>query len=881
MNLREIKRRIQSQKDFSILGPTPAFLGDHGGIVADPENKNHVFVRLFNGQVLSVFNDRVKKIPNLPVLIGHENGHLRVIGPRDVYDTPTYTGVLEHSEQHAPFAEDALNIWAEQMMPWMVLPVPGQMKVRVLRRAIWNGSQWLLPSEGVVDLVSYVPSDGARFVLLSIVNGNVQVTPGTVKDNIGLLEEGDIPAPGEGIPIAAVRLYSGQLEIAHNRDATDIVDLRDWGIKREAKTFLDLSDTPGTYSGQAQRVVRVKSTEDGLEFADAGAGDMMKAVYDTDNDGMVDAAESVPWSGVTGKPSTFPPDEHGHTFIGLTDTPSSYSGSSGKAVKVKSTEDGLEFGTVGDMLKSTYDTNDDGIVDAAETVPWGGVTGKPSTFPPDEHDHSLSGDVGGSLSNTVVSALRGKPIVDPLSPSKEDIIKWDGTKYISDKESFYKMVVFSASEGLQLLGTYEFNEDNLRYHLEADWPFLIYLPPGSVTFSSPVTLGNARKTLIGKGPNLTSLVGQINGGNLVMSGITVYAEASGTVNSVLNFGSGSVDLDDCRIILDNANYPGYAIRLHGNSYLGKISNCVISVLYDDESSTAFGVFDSAVGSEVYFSVIDAVPVYPSSSDKVKFYGCLFPKYSPENIPQTMLAAGDRARITSERFIGLVDAPSSYSGQAQKIVRVKSSEDGLEFAEGGGGAQTFLQLTDTPSSYSGHGKKIVRVNSDATGLEFLGYSKYHMGWARGENGTSSTTGQEMFRYTFGEYAFANREGLAIGLMIGLNASVSSSMSCRIYLAQGGLLVPMGIWMSWTPSASGYYYLRADYLLSFTPQWVDYDVRLFRGSSIADATTGREAINGSGQLQTSAPIDVVVYLRLVSSSNRADLLGYWHDYYPSVQ
>src|SRR5258705_11560224 len=38
----------------------------------------------------------------------------------------------------------------------------------------------------------------------------------------------------------------------------------------------------------------------------------------------------------------------------------------------------------GDMLKSTYDNSGTaGIVDAAESVPWTGVTGKPATFPPD------------------------------------------------------------------------------------------------------------------------------------------------------------------------------------------------------------------------------------------------------------------------------------------------------------------------------------------------------------------------------------------------------------------------------------------------------------------------------------------------------------------
>ena len=40
-----------------------------------------------------------------------------------------------------------------------------------------------------------------------------------------------------------------------------------------------------------------------LEESGAAGGDMLKATYDTDNDGIVDAAETVPWSGVSDKPS--------------------------------------------------------------------------------------------------------------------------------------------------------------------------------------------------------------------------------------------------------------------------------------------------------------------------------------------------------------------------------------------------------------------------------------------------------------------------------------------------------------------------------------------------------------------------------------------------
>lgn len=51
------------------------------------------------------------------------------------------------------------------------------------------------------------------------------------------------------------------------------------------------------------------------ELGQAGYGDMMKSVYDTDGDGIVDraqAADAVSWSGVAGKPSTYPSSAHNH-----------------------------------------------------------------------------------------------------------------------------------------------------------------------------------------------------------------------------------------------------------------------------------------------------------------------------------------------------------------------------------------------------------------------------------------------------------------------------------------------------------------------------------------------------------------------------------------
>lgn len=52
-----------------------------------------------------------------------------------------------------------------------------------------------------------------------------------------------------------------------------------------------------------------------------GLGDMLKIVYDNNNNGKVDVAElaeAVPWAGVTSKPATFPPQAHNHVISDVT-----------------------------------------------------------------------------------------------------------------------------------------------------------------------------------------------------------------------------------------------------------------------------------------------------------------------------------------------------------------------------------------------------------------------------------------------------------------------------------------------------------------------------------------------------------------------------------
>ena len=194
---------------------------------------------------------------------------------------------------------------------------------------------------------------------------------------------------------------------------------------------------------------------DGSEFTpgSSGAGDMLKSVYDSVDNGIVNEARAVAWSGVSGKPSDYPPSSHSHpvsdvtnlqtlldakaddvagagtralTFTGgtqdsggvIVDAAATAStiplrGPGGvvnvgpptdntHAATKKYVDDTVSNAGGGDMLKSTYDSVGDGVVNEARAVAWSGVSGKPGTFTPSSHSHNM-GDITG-----LTGALSGK-----------------------------------------------------------------------------------------------------------------------------------------------------------------------------------------------------------------------------------------------------------------------------------------------------------------------------------------------------------------------------------------------------------------------------------------------------------------------------------------
>jgi hypothetical protein len=66
----------------------------------------------------------------------------------------------------------------------------------------------------------------------------------------------------------------------------------------------------------------------------------------------------------------------------------------------------------------------------------------------------------------------------------------------------------------------------------------------------------------------------------------------------------------------------------------------------------------------------------------------------------------------DHFFQLADVPGSYTSQANKLVRVKADETGLDFR-----TLKFTELSDAPSAYTGAALKFVQVNSGGTALVF--------------------------------------------------------------------------------------------------------------------------------------------------------------------
>ena len=144
------------------------------------------------------------------------------------------------------------------------------------------------------------------------------------------------------------------------------------GIEANANRYVHPSDANTRHVTDTE-----KATWNGK--ANASHGNHVPAIQSANNKKFLRCDNT--WQDVTPGNIGAAPASHTHDEIYYTESEAN--------AKFVSKED-LGAAGYGDMTKAVYDKNGNGAVDKAETVPWTGVTGKPSTYPPSSHNHDAS-----------------------------------------------------------------------------------------------------------------------------------------------------------------------------------------------------------------------------------------------------------------------------------------------------------------------------------------------------------------------------------------------------------------------------------------------------------------------------------------------------------
>ena len=114
--------------------------------------------------------------------------------------------------------------------------------------------------------------------------------------------------------IATVLIGAGVISISASAITDQRLNEEYCGLMRDGVTGIPTAQL----QEQVQQLIdHLRAEVDGIE---QGSEIMLKTVYDADGDGVVDEAAAAPWSGITGKPDTFPPSAHNHDDRYYTET---------------------------------------------------------------------------------------------------------------------------------------------------------------------------------------------------------------------------------------------------------------------------------------------------------------------------------------------------------------------------------------------------------------------------------------------------------------------------------------------------------------------------------------------------------------------------------
>jgi hypothetical protein len=199
---------------------------------------------------------------------------------------------------------------------------------------------------------------------------------------------------------------------------------------------------------------------------------------------------------------------------------------------------------------------------------------------------------------------------------------------------------------------------------------------------------------------------------------------------------------------------------------------------------------------------------------------------------------------------------------------------------GGGATTFLGLTDTPSSYAGQSGKVVAVNGSATALEFISITGTSGGGSSGDIAVSSFVGA---RYT--------SDGSRI--LFGAGAEAVIPLNKKVYDTHNAVTTGSS-WRFYAPE-DGYYLVEGSLTLGAaswsTSQWAEWYVyksgtsfgthSLFNGDiKNGVGTTINMCVGGKSVVFLKAGEWISPYLYNTHASNQYMITGSAYDFYSFI-
>jgi hypothetical protein len=227
-----------------------AWLGNAQGTVVADDN-NGVYIMDWNGNVRVVMNNKVPPYPFRPVRVGYVSEASKVLEVKefvDAYPTHRPPHVPNHAGNHEWGGVDTMFVRGEQILPGVAIPDDDDPLVLHVAGFVYYLNGWHIIDSFTLDVTSYIPSSGAKFLLLEADDaGAITVQSGTAVDIREELVMEDIPSPTLGkVPLVAVMVYAGQVKIWKTLSKQDVVDLR-WS---RYATGLDTSITAPLYAGR-------------------------------------------------------------------------------------------------------------------------------------------------------------------------------------------------------------------------------------------------------------------------------------------------------------------------------------------------------------------------------------------------------------------------------------------------------------------------------------------------------------------------------------------------------------------------------------------------------------------------------------------------------